>query len=182
MPFHTGVFGNGTIYLTPPADVPNGTRAYVYILSPDEDPVSFYRRLVLLEPEDARLYNQLGLAQIEAGKLVDAEASLNRAVQLDFGFAEAHFNLGRCYARQGQLDSAQHAYRAAVDLAPEEAATHRQLITVLLLMDDLDAALAAVTMALQCVPDLLDWVQHDNALTPLRDDPRWSDALAAAQA
>ena len=139
MPFHTGVFGNGTIYLTPPAKVPDGTRAYVYILGQDEDPVSFYRRLVLLEPEDATLYTQLGTAQFNAGKLIDAEASLSRAVQLDFGFAEAHLNLGRCYEAQGQLESAAHSYRAASELDPENGPAAKYLITVLVGLAQFDS-------------------------------------------
>ncbi len=180
MPFHTGVFGNGAIYLTPPADVPDGTRAYVYILAPGEDPVSFYRRLVLLEPEDARLYNQLGLAQLEAGKLADARASLSRAIQLDFSFAEAHANLGRCWEREGQLQAARQAYRAAAELAPEEVAIQRRYLTLLIELGCLDDALAALEAALAAAPRLRRWAEADEALAPLRADPRWEALLAGA--
>ncbi len=180
MPFHIGVFGNGAIYLTPPADVPDGTRAYVYILAPGEDPVSFYRRLVLLEPEDARLYNQLGLAQLEAGKLADARASLNRAIQLDFGFAEAHANLGRCWEREGQLEAARNAYRAAADLAPDEVAIQRRYLALLIRLGQIDEALAALTAALTAAPRLRRWAEADETLAPLRADPRWAAVLAGA--
>ncbi len=176
MPFHTGVFGNGTIYLTPPARVPDGTRAYVYILDPHEDPISFYRRLVLLEPQDARLYNQLGLAQLQAGRVADAEASLGRAVQLDYGFAEGHLNLGRCYEMQGQLDSAAAAYRAAAELDPELAAAHRQLVVLLTRLGQPEHALAALTTALAAVPALRTWAEEDDALAALRAGPGWPAA------
>lgn len=177
MPFHTGVFGNGTIYLTPPANVPNGTRAYVYILGQDEDPASFYRRLVMLEPEDASLYTQLGLAQLNAGRLADAEASLNRAVQLDFGYAEAHFNLGRCYERQEQFDSARQSYQAAAELDIEHKAAHQKLIGLLVQLGDEDAIFAALTTAFEGVPDLREWAETAEMLASLRDGARWS-ALA----
>ncbi len=180
MPFHIGVFGNGTVYLTPPADVPNGTRAYVYILAEGEDPVSFYRRLVLIEPEDARLYNQLGLAQVEADRLADAEASLNRAIQLDFGFADAHLNLGRCYERQRQMDSALHAYQAAADLAPDEATMHRHLIALLVALERTDEAFAAIEAGLAGTFRLREWLETDESLAPLRSDARWDAALAAS--
>ena len=172
MPFHIGVFGNGAVYLTPPANVPNGTRAYVYILGEGEDPISFYR-LVMIEPDDARLYNQLGLAQMQAGRLADAEASLSRAVELDFGFAEAHYNLGRCYEQQGQLDSAALAYRKAADLDEEMAAAHRHLITALLAIGRTDEAFSALETALAALPALRDWAEAAEALTSLRGDPRW---------
>lgn len=174
MPFHTGVFGNGTIYLTPPATVPDGTRAYVYILGPGEDPVSFYRRLVLLEPEDARLYNQLGMAQLDVGRLADAQASLNRAIQLDFSFADAHFNLGRCYEREGQRDSARQSFQAAADLAPDEARFQRQLIAFLIMEEDVDAVFEVLHSALQAAPRLRSWVEAEELLEPLHDDPRWA--------
>lgn len=181
MPFHIGVFGNGAVYLTPPAAVPNGTRAYVYILAEDEDPIAFYRRLVMIEPQDARLYHQLGLAQMEAGRLADAEASLSRAVSLDFAFAEAHFSLGRCYERQNQPDSAAHAYRAAVDLAPEEAAPQRALILALLRLNRPDEALAALGEAVVAAPRLRDWAEQDAALAALRQDPRWTEVMTAEE-
>ncbi len=181
MPFHTGVFGNGTIYLTPPATVPDGTRAYVYILGPGEDPVSFYRRLVLLEPEDARLYNQLGMAQFEAGRLADAQASLSRAIQLDYGFADAHFNLGRCYEREGQRDSARQSYAAAADLAPDETRFQRQLIAFLIREEDVDGVFAALEAALGAAPRLRGWAAAEALLAPLRDDPRWAALLAVEE-
>ncbi len=173
MPFHIGVFGNGTVYLTPPAAVPDGTRAYVYILASGEDPIAFYRRLVLIEPADARLYNQLGLAQLEAGRLADAEASLNRAIQLDFGFAEAHLNLGRCHQQAGQIDAALHAYRAAADLAPDEPTVHRHLIGALVAAGRLGEAFAALEAGLAAAPRLRIWAETDPALDPLRADARW---------
>ena len=181
MPFHIGVFGNGAVYLTPPANVPNGTRAYVYILGEGEDPISFYRRLVMIEPDDARLYNQLGLAQMQAGRLADAEASLSRAVELDFSFAEAHYNLGRCYEQQGQLDSAALAYRKAADLDEEMAAAHRHLITALLAIGRTDEAFAALEAALAALPALQDWAETAAALAPLRDDPRWTSLAEGGQ-
>lgn len=174
MPFHTGVFGNGTIYLTPPATVPNGTRAYVYILGQDEDPVSFYRRLVLLEPEDATLYTQLGTAQFNAGKLIDAEASLSRAVQLDYGFAAAHLNLGRCYDAQNQLESAAHSYRAASELDPQDGTAARYLIMTLVRLGQIDNAFEALYMAQENSLDLLGWAAEEESLAPLREDERWA--------
>jgi tetratricopeptide (TPR) repeat protein len=181
MPFHTGVFGNGVIYLTPPAAVPNGTQAYVYILGPGEDPVSFYRRLVLLEPQDARLYNQLGLAQLEAGKLADAQASLSRAVQLDFASADAHFNLGRCYERERQLDSALQSYQAAADLAPDDARMQRRLIELLIQLEQEDAVFDALAAALSAAPRLREWAEADALFAPLREDPRWAALFAGLE-
>jgi tetratricopeptide (TPR) repeat protein len=173
MPFHTGVFGNGTIYLTPPADVPNGTRAYVYILGKDEDPVSFYRRLVMLEPEDARLYTHLGRVQTDAGRLADAEASLSRAISLDYSYADAHFNLARCYDKQGQMDSAINTYRAAAELAPDEAIKQRHYIMALVRAERFDDAFAALEVALDAAPSLLEWATTDEEVACLREDERW---------
>ena len=179
MPFHTGVFGNGAVYLTPPADVPDGTRAYVYLLAADEDRIAFYRRLVMIEPDDARLYNQLALAQIEADKLVDAEASLRRAVSLDFGFAEAHFNLGQLYVRQEQMDSAIHAFRKAADLAQDNAGFFRHLILTLLYLERDEEALAVLLEGIQTAPRLRNWASNEPLLTPFHDDPRWAEVVAA---
>lgn len=181
MPFHMGVFGSGRVYLTPPASVPDGTQAYVYMLGEGEDAVSFYRRLVLIEPEDARLYNLLGRAQLESGRLADAEASLNRAVQLDFGYAEAHFNLGRCFTAQGQRNSAASSFHKAADLAPDEALYHRHYIEALIALEDPDAVFEALAAGLAAAPRLRAWAESDGALAALHDDPRWAALFAEGE-
>ncbi len=178
MPFHIGVFGNGTVYLTPPADVPNGTRAYVYILGQNEDPSSFYRRLVMIEPEDARLYNQLGMAQMDAGRMADAEASLSRAVSLDFGFAEAHYNMGLLYERQEQRDSALSAYQKAVDLAPDEMLALRRLVALLLRAEDDERVFEVLRAALAASTRIRTLAEHEEAFAPLHSDPRWAALYA----
>jgi len=178
MPFLSGVFGNGVVYLTPPASLPNGTRAYVYLLAEGEEPVSFYRRLVMIDPTDPRLYNHLGRAQFEAGTLDDAEASLNRAIQLDFSFAEAHFNLGRCLEAQGQAAAALSSFHKAADLSAEEVQYHRAYIEALIREEDGDAVLAALAAGLAAAPRLRAWAESDPALAPLRTDPRWAELFA----
>lgn len=180
MPFHTGVFGNGTIYLTPPAKVPDGTRAYVYLMAEDEDPVSFYRRLVIVEPEDARLYNQLGLAQSEVGKLEDAEASFTRAASLDFTFAEAHFNLGRVLIRKKNMDGAVDAFHKATDLAPDNEVFYRHLVFALLYLERAADALTALLAGVKTAPRLRSWALDEPLLDPLHDDPRWLELTGNA--
>ena len=59
----------------------------------------------------------LGWYQYLAGKLQEAIANSQTAIKMDPNAAFAHFNLGLCYAVQGNADSAQPAYRDALQHA-----------------------------------------------------------------
>jgi hypothetical protein len=62
-------------------------------------------------PNDARLWNDIGIDQANLGEYDEAVNALEKAVKLDPGYKLAWKNLAQAYARFGQLDKA----HAAVD-------------------------------------------------------------------
>jgi Flp pilus assembly protein TadD len=57
-------------------------------------------RAAQINPEDAEIQNNLGVALSEKGLRVPAEAALRKAVQIDPGCADAHANLAFVYITQ----------------------------------------------------------------------------------
>jgi tetratricopeptide (TPR) repeat protein len=57
-------------------------------------------RAAQINPEDAEIQNNLGVALSEKGLRVPAEAALRKAVQIDPGLADAHANLAFVYITQ----------------------------------------------------------------------------------
>ena len=65
-------------------------------------------------------YN-LGISAKNAGDLTVAEDALKRAVALKPNEAKAHFELGRCYIKSGQISNADAEYQTLLLLSPQLA-------------------------------------------------------------
>ncbi|MGD9387024.1 MAG: type IV pilus biogenesis/stability protein PilW [Gammaproteobacteria bacterium] len=71
--------------------------------------------------EDAARFNvQLGINYLQRGDLQEAREKLERAVDQDPSFPEAHAALGILYERVGELDRAGQHLRRATQLAPDD--------------------------------------------------------------
>ena len=73
---------------------------------------------VRLEPSNALLQHDLGLACLEVGRMEDAASALRRAVSVDPTYADAHFRLGIALEQLGDVAGAVAAYDRATELAP----------------------------------------------------------------
>ena len=83
----------------------------------------------------------------------EAQASFRRAVEINPGFTEAHYWLGRSCQREGKLTDAIAAYRAALRSAPEVAEIHYHLARALLWAERWHEALQAYQQAFTRDPE-----------------------------
>jgi tetratricopeptide (TPR) repeat protein len=72
----------------------------------------------LLQPSDALIQHDLGLALLEIGRVSEAIAALRRAVAANPRYTDAHFRLGIALEKQGDLGGALRAYDRATELLP----------------------------------------------------------------
>ena len=72
-------------------------------------------KAVSLDASIAAPHNQLGVLNLEAGRLPDAEKELKTAIALDPSDAEAQTNLGTLYRQQGKNQEAEKLFRQAVE-------------------------------------------------------------------
>ncbi len=82
-----------------------------------------------------------------------AAQELERAIELDPDFAEAHCDLGVAYARLNRYPEAAAEFRRAMELAPDESLPHANLAWVLLVMGQRTEAETHVRRALQLSPN-----------------------------
>ena len=102
-------------------------------------------------------HNNLGLVLAERGKVDEAIAHFQKAVELKPGYADAHQNLGVALAGRGQFDAAIPHYRKALELKPDYPdITHNNLGIALARRGQFDAAIAHFQKALELKPDYAD--------------------------
>lgn len=98
-----------------------------------EDPMralSALSRAVAEKPDDPRAHNHLAAAAKALGWLAAAESELQRALDLDPNYAEAHFNLALTYLerRPPGIELARRHYLRAVELGiPRDELMEKQL-------------------------------------------------------
>lgn len=79
------------------------------------------------EPDNAEVYNRIGLLQWDLGVVEDAIRTSRRAVDLQPRSASYRYNLGEMYRRLGRFESAEAEYHAALAMAPNDAETQSVL-------------------------------------------------------
>jgi len=82
------------------------------------DAIAPLRDAALLQPSNAIIQHDLGLACLEVGRIPDAIAALQRAVASNPRYADAYFRLGIALEKLGDIGGAIVAYDRATTLVP----------------------------------------------------------------
>src|SRR5580692_8304927 len=82
------------------------------------DAIAPLRDAALLQPSNAIIQHDLGLACLEVGRVPDAVAALQRAVACDPRYTDAHFRMGIALEKLGNIGEALAAYDRATKLLP----------------------------------------------------------------
>jgi tetratricopeptide (TPR) repeat protein len=102
--------------------------------------------------EDAITFYNAGTTLLEAGRLDDAEALLERARQTDPGFAETWNNLGRLALARGDVARARELFERALEIDPEHALLHLNLASALSMQGEAAPARAHLERAVALDP------------------------------
>lgn len=93
-----------------------------------------YTQALLLAPQEARLYANLGLSYAMTGELVQAEANLRQAASMPGANSKVRQNLALVLGLQGQFEAARAIY--AAELPPEQVQANMDYIRALLTQQD----------------------------------------------
>ncbi len=91
------------------------------------------RAIAVLEnaPRDAEIWNTLGVAYGQTGRLQDSARLLSRAVEANPDLPSAWLNLGVAREQSGDAVAAEAAFRAAIRLQPDLVYAHQYLANLL---------------------------------------------------
>ena len=137
-----------------------------------------YRQILVLWPNIAEAYNNLGNVLVGQGKLDEAAAQYERATALKPDLFQAHNNLGNIHWKQGMLDQAVARFEDARSrFRPDLAEAHNNLGNVLKDQGKFDEAAARYQRAVALGPDLAEGRQN-NLGNALKEQGRFDQALA----
>ncbi|EDY16422.1 TPR repeat-containing protein [Chthoniobacter flavus Ellin428] len=87
-----------------------------------------FRRALEMDPHLSEAWHNLGNAFRDRGQFDEAIASYQQALASKCDYAAAIVSLGNACKDQGRLDEAMNAFRRALQLQPEDAGTHSNLV------------------------------------------------------
>ncbi|MGD0128264.1 MAG: tetratricopeptide repeat protein [Terriglobia bacterium] len=95
-----------------------------------------------LDPRDAKMNSNLGLALLRSGKIDDAIAHFQTALEANPDYGDAHNNLGVALLQKGRFDEAIPHFQKALDVDPENVQLHYNVATAFYLQGRIPEALA----------------------------------------
>ena len=99
-------------------------------------------------PNSMNLYNIIGIANRDLGKLDEAVKAYNKALSLNPNYAEGFNNMGIVIQKQGKLEEAIKSYKKAFSIKPNYAEAYFNMGTALQNQGKLDKAIEAYNKAI----------------------------------
>ncbi|MCC5628799.1 tetratricopeptide repeat protein [Nostoc sphaeroides CHAB 2801] len=140
---------------------------------------TIWRKVLELEPNNGKAYNNLGNALRRQGKIDEALAAHQKALQLNPNDAEAYVGIGNVLNAQGKSEEALASHQKALQLNPKLAIAYNGLGNALRQQKKLDAAVAAYEKAIQLNPNYA--TAYNNLGNALREQKKLDAAVAALQ-
>jgi tetratricopeptide (TPR) repeat protein len=166
----SGVFQNAAMTSAPetsPRDQALTRAALDMIHKEYSDAADIYKSLLRDTPNDANLWNQLGIAYHQQGMVGDALRCYERATKLNKKDAPAWNNIGTVYFQERRLPKAIRTYKRAIGLDSANATFYSNLGIADLNDKHVPEALDAFRQAVKLDPDV--FVQNGRVGSILQD-------------
>ena len=145
------------------------------------DAVDFYRAALKKDPNNARIYNKVGIAELQMHRFDDAKKDFEKSIKKDRDYSNSYNNLGVIYYHDKKYSKAISLYEKAIKLTPDSASFYSNLGTAYFAKKQFDQAMAAYTQAVQIDPDVFDRVSKNGVAGHIAspdDRARWDYVLA----
>jgi len=141
----------------------------------NDEAVASYRQLLQVDPDQAEVYVNMGIALRAQGRAGEAAACYKQAIQLKPEFVEAYYNLANVLKEQGRFAEAVENYEQAVRLRPEFSQAHYNLANALRSSGRLADAIESYRRAVRLKSDYV--AAYVNLAMTLKDLGRTDDAI-----
>jgi len=131
------------------------------------DAIDYLRAALVKAPNVARIYNKIGIAELQIQRYKESRKDFERAIKLDRTLADAYNNLGVVYYKEAKHGKAIKQYEKAIKLNPAVASYYSNLGAAYYLLKDWDKATIAYGQALQLDPDIFERTSHTGVTAQL---------------
>jgi len=121
-----------------------------------EDAATIYKSLLRDTPNDAVLWNRLGIAYQQQDMFKEALKSYQHAAKADTKSGDAWNNMGTIYFQQRRWDKAVRSYKKAIKLSPSSATFYSNMGIAYLNNKHVPEAFAAFQKALELDPEVFE--------------------------
>jgi len=128
-----------------------------------------------LHKNDPGIYNNMGLAFANIGRLDEALGHYTKSLKLKPNFFEAHYNMGNALKKLGRFDEAIERYVKALKIKPDLAEALNNMGLVYLELGRIDKAIEQFTTALEINASFAD--AHNNLGNALKELGRLDEAV-----
>ena len=118
-----------------------------------EEALTEATKLLTMFPDSINLYNIIGVANQNLGKLEQAIQAYQKALSIKPDFAQAQNNMGNTLKDQGKLEEAIKAFQKALSINPDFAEAHYNLGNILKDQGKLEEATEAYRKAISLKPN-----------------------------
>ena len=125
---------------------------YFSALQGEHQKILDYKTAVVLNPNDADAYYNLGAVYARIGRYRAASQAYQAALLIAPGHLNARNNLGNIHLRRRELGPAISAYRKVLELDPDYARAHHNLANVYVLQGESALAIASFEKAVAADP------------------------------
>ena len=115
--------------------------------------IEAYKRVILLNPENADTFNNIGVAFKQQGKFDEAIESYKKSLSLKPDNAGVYYNLGFALRDNGKFNEAIQAYKKSISLKPDYIDSYNNMGNILQDQGKLDEAIEVYIIALSLNPD-----------------------------
>jgi len=134
--------------------------------------IAEWRQLAAGNPEEARIFNNLGAALARTGKFEEAIQEYQKALYLNPQYSSVHGNLAGALMKAGRTDEAVPQFQKALEFNPESADIHNAYGSALAKQGHLNDSIQEFARAIEINPRLAE--AHNNLgialLSTARDD------------
>ena len=118
------------------------------------DPIAFYKRIIRINPQYTKAYNNLGKILSQQERYAEAAEYFRRSIEIDPRFVKGYHNYAVCMTKLDRMDEALAYYHKALGVRPDFAPTYNNLGALYIDMEQYEKAEQFVNRALSLHPEM----------------------------
>jgi len=120
------------------------------------DAVDYYQAALKGSPNNASLFNKIGMCQLQTHRDKEAKRSFERAIKVDHNHADAYSNLGVTYYDMQKHNAAIRQYEKAIALKNDAGSYYSNLGAAYFAKKQFEKAIQCYAKAVELDPDIFE--------------------------